>query len=413
MRTDEPAGDQTTPDEPEPEPDYPQLFKTYVVQSVESTLATFAADAVRDWDEARERALHVLSFSFALAEAWPATRDLLLQLAPKMEQAGHRDDWLPDLERGVARSQAQDDPLAEAELAWFIGELFRLRSKFDLARQWLDRSSAIFAALGAPQGQARALNELAFVAWQQHRYDEAEALAQRALTLLDADDPERATCFSRLGLVAIDRQQWTEAERYHRDALEIRQAQGDQRKIAWSLHNLGYALRGQGKYEEAINDYQQAIVILAHESDLANCAIAQMNLGIVYSLAGQLDQSITIYKLAEITFGKGYDTHNLAKVLTNKGLSFLAQQDWDQAENAFMVSNRLFKELDDASLFLNSLDGLGLAYLGQKKYDEAHAVFQSALDELPRIAGTPMYNYLIKLLPAHLERANENRGRID
>lgn len=413
MRRDEPADDQGTPEEPGPEgpePDYADLFKTYVLQSVESTLATFAADAVHDWDAARARALHVLSFSLALAEAWPATRDLLLQLAPKMEQAGHRDDWLPDLERGVARSQAQHDHLAEAELARFIGELLRLRSKFDLARQWLDRSVTIFAALGADQGHARTLNELAFVAWQQHRYDEAEALAQRALTLLDANDPERATCFSRLGLVATDRQQWSEAERYHRTALEIRQQQGDQRKIAWSLQNLGYALRGQGKFTEAIVSYQEAIAILEEIQDQANVAITRMNLSTVYSLNKQTTKALEIYGLAENTFRRLYDLQNLAKVLTCKGLDYLVLRDWLQAESNFIASSTLFQQIGDVEWRLNALDGLGLAYLNQNRYAEAGTIFQLILDELPQIAGTPMHDYLASLLPTHVIQAKQKES---
>jgi len=229
-------------------PDYPDLFQQYVVRSVALAHATITAGAPHFLAEARERALHTLRFALTLDAAWPGARDLLLLLAPKMEMSGHRDDWISYLERGVAFSQEQDDHRAEAELRLYVGELLRLRSKFELARQWLNASIATFTALGENQGQARALNQLAYVDWQQHRYHEAEDLAQTALTLLDGADPERATCFSRLGLVAIDRQQWEVAERYHRDALQIRQTQDDQRKIAWSLQNLGYALRGQGKY---------------------------------------------------------------------------------------------------------------------------------------------------------------------
>lgn len=394
-------------DELPPPPDYPALFRQYVVRSVAATHAAVAAQPLALADEPREQALHVLSFALKLAEAWPATRDLLLLLAPKMEQAGYRDDWIPYLERGVALSQAQDDRRAEGELCLYLGELLRLRSKFELARQWLNTSIATFTALGENQGQARALNQLAYVAWQQHHYDEAESLAQCALTLLDEDDIERATCFSRLGLVAIDQQQWEEAEHYHRDALRIRQKYDDQRKIAWSLQNLGYALRGQGKYQGAIDYYKQAIAILKDIQDIANCANVQINLGIVYWLAEQPAKALEVYALAEYILGKIHDMYNLAAVLNNKGLCYLALHDWGQAEHAFLSSISLFQQISDINLRLNVLDGLGLAYLGQNKYDKAGTIFQSALDELPQIAGTAMYDYLAGILPTHLVQARQ------
>jgi len=413
MRTDEPADDPHRTEEPvpdEPEPDYADLFKLYIVQSAESTLATLAADVAADWDEAHERALHILSFSLALPAAWPTTRELLLQLAPKMEQAGHRDDWLPYLERGVTRSQAQADPLAEAELARFMGELFRLRSKFDLARQWLERSVTIFTTLGADQGQASALNELAFVAWQQHYYDEAEALAQRALTRLDANDPERATCFSRLGLVAIDLRQWPEAEQYHRTALEIRMKQGDQRKIAWSLQNIGDALRGQRKYIEAVEYYEKAITILEAVKDKANVANVQVNLGIAFSLAGQSDKALKAYSLAEHAYKNLHDRGTLARVYNNQGIEYLLLQQWQEAQERFLACIELHREVGDTSFRLNALDGLGLAYFHQKLFAEAIAAFELILAELSQIKDTPMYNYLKKVVPEHLEQARvENR----
>lgn len=393
---------------PPPPPDYPALFRQYVVRSVTATRSAMAARPGALTDELRDQALHVLSFALKLAEAWPATRELLLLLAPKMEQAGYRDDWIPYLERGVALSQAQDDRRAEGELCLYLGELLRLRSKFELARQWLNTSIATFTALGENQGQARALNQLAYVAWQQHHYQEAEELAQTALTLLDEADPERATCFSRLGLVAIDRQLWEEAERYHRDALQIRQAQGDQRKSSWSLQNLGIVLRSQRKYVDATDCYQQAIAILGDIQDSANCAIAQMNLGIVYWLAGQPTKALEMHTSAECILGKLHDMHNLAAVLNNKGLSYLALQDWTQAERTFLSAISLFQQINDINSRLNALDGLGLVYLGQNKYDKAGAIFQSALDELQQIAGTPMYDYLVTVLPSHLAQARES-----
>jgi tetratricopeptide (TPR) repeat protein len=393
------------------EADYPALFQQYILRSVTLVYTMLTDEGTHFSDEERDRALHLLNFAMTQENAWSATRDLLLLLVPKMEQAGHRDDWLPYLERGVTLSRQQNDSRGEAELSLAIGELLRLRSKFALARQWLDASIAIFTPLGENQGHARALNELAFVAWQQHRYDEAATLAQTALTLLDEADPERAACFSRLGLVAIERQQWEEAERYHQRSLQIRQTQGDQRKIAWSLQNLGIVLRNQGRYEDAVVCYQQAIAVLEALRDQANIAIVQMNLSNVYFLNKQTTKSLETYTLAEKTFHQLHDLHNLAKVFTCKGLGYLELNDGLQAERAFTTSITLFQEIGDKEWCLNAFDGLGLAYLSQNKFDKAIITFQTAMDELLQIADTPMYNYLVVVLPAHLIQAREKNSQ--
>jgi tetratricopeptide (TPR) repeat protein len=386
------------------------LFRTYVANSARAALSTISADGSILPDEVRIRALHVLSFALEWDAAWSAVRDLLLRMAPKMEQAGFRDEWLAYLESGVQQSQRCADRRAEAELRLYIGELHRLRSRFDQARHWLTTSVDIFAALNAPQGQARALNELAFLDWQQHRYAEAAQLAHAALQLLNDDDPERATSFTRLGLIAFDRQRWQEAEGYQRAALQIRTTQGDQRKMAWSLQNLGLALRDQGKYGDAIACYEEAITILEEIRDTANCANAQVNLGIVYYLDGQTTKALEVYKRTENTYRKIFDTHNLAKILLNQGLAYLALHDWIGAESSFSVSIALFQNIGDLSWRLNASDGLGLVYLDWGQYDKAVAVFEKALTELPQISGTPMHEYLAGVLPEHLEQAKQKRG---
>lgn len=388
-------------------PDFPGLFRRYIAKSVQITLASIPQDAAVLTEEVRERALHVLSFALKMEDVWSTTRDLLLLLAPKLEQAGYRDDWLPYLEAGLKLSQACDDGRAEAELSLLIGQLHRLVSRFIQAREWLTASVQNFATLDEPQGQARALNQLAYVAWQQHAYPEAEQLAKRALALVSETDPERTMSLSALGLVAIDRNQWEAAERHFREALQIRIANDDQRRIAWSLQNLGYALRGQGKYTEAITCFEQAITILEEIRDSANCAIAQMNLGIVYWFAAQPAKALEIYTTAEHTFSKLHDMHNLAKIFTNKGLGYLTLCDWVHAEKSFMTSIALHQKVGDVSFRLSALDGLGLVYLGQGQYDKANNTFESILAELPQIVDTPMHEYLTMVLPDQLAQAKQ------
>lgn len=385
------------------------LFRTYVANSARAALSTISADGSILPDEVRIRALHVLSFGLEWDAAWPAVRDLLLRMAPKMEQAGFRDEWLTYLESGVQQSQRCADRRAEAELRLYIGELHRLRSRFDQARHWLTTSADLFVALDAPQGQARALNELAFLDWQQHRYAEAEELAQHALQLLEDDDPERATSFTRLGLIAIDQKRWQEAETYQRTALQIRTTQGDQRKIAWSLQNLGYALSGQDNYTASIACYDEAIALLESIEDSANCATARMNLGTVYYHDKQPHKALEVYELIEHTFRQISDTYNLAKTLLNKGLAYLALHNWLEAENTFIASITLFQNIGDLSWRLNALDGLGLVYLDWGQYDQAVATFERILAELPQISDTPRYEYLARVLPGHLEQARQKQ----
>jgi tetratricopeptide (TPR) repeat protein len=387
--------------------EYTARYATYVARALQLALDGVAATPGLLHDDLLDHALHMLEMTLTADTLWPQVRELLLALAPKLEQAGYHEQWLPYLNMGWQQSERHDDQKASAEFQWQLGLLSRLRSNLAEAQRWLEAAAQTFALLDDDDGQARALNQLAYVAWQQHRYDEAVAYANRAQALTQPADLERAMSLSALGLVAIDQTRWEEAERYHREALQIRTQHGGQRRIAWSLQNLGYALRGQRRYAEAQTYYQQAIAILEAIHDPINAAVARMNLGIVHSLSGESDQAFALYSAAEREFRRHHDLHNWAKVLNNQALEYLQLQDWAQAQACFQTSIGLFEQVGDLRLRLNGMDGLGQAYLKQARFAEAADVFAAALDELPKIQGTAMYDYLLPTLQRHLQEATQ------
>ena len=386
-------------------PDYPVLFRNLILQTLKRSLGQVQQSNGALPLEVREQALHTLTFGLKLDAAWPLTRTLLIELAPKLEQLGHRDDWLLYLEQGIERSRHCADLATAAELHLQAGYLHRLCSRFALAQSQLTASVETFTTLGQPQGQARALNHLAYLAWQQHSYADAEQFANDALALLDDCDPERASSFTTLGEVARMRQQWQAAQAYHQRALQIRIAQHDQRRAAWSLQNLGHTLRQQGRLAETISYYQQALAILAELHDTFHWAITAMNLAILYYQEEQFDQALAHYTQAEAIFRQTQSTLYLAKIAVNKGLVFLALQDWPQAEIAFTTSTALFRQLNDLGEALNAQDGLGLTYLHQGRPVEAAAIFAAALQELSQIGDRPIHAMLHQELSAHLAQA--------
>lgn len=356
-------------------------------------------------DDARARAQNVLSYTLKEATAWPAARDLLLTMAPKMEAAGYRQEWLAYLNDGLWQSEQQGDQAALAALQFQCGSLHRLLSNHEQAHALLSASIAYCAASGETVGQARALNQLAYLAWQQHRYEEAERFAQAALQIVDEPSLERAMSLSALGLVAYNRSRYTEAEKYHYEALLLRTDHNAHKEMAWSLQNLGLNAAEQGKYEVAVEYYTRALTLLDKVYDPAHRAIVQMNLGGTYYRQKAYSQALDILNPVEQELRRLSDELNLAKLLTIKGLCYLAQQQWALAEDAFQASTALFHRLGDLSWYLNAYDGLGISYLEREQYEQALAIFEAIVAQLPQIEGTPAHKYLTATLAKQLDQA--------
>ena len=364
--------------------DYAALFHGHIVRSINRCMALVAGQGSKlPAPSKREQALLTLSYAMKMAQTWPAARELLLALAPAMERAGHRDDWIPYLEQGIEVSQRLEDARAEAELRWFLGVILERRSLYDAARQQLAASADQFAALDDRRAQARALNRLAFVACLQRQSDEASRLAALSAGLLDPKDSERGYCDFVWGHVALDMEDWQAAYDYFSQALASWQDGADRRMVAWGYTNLGIAKRRLGDNAGAVAAYQQAIALFNEVEDPVHEAVARMNLGNVYLMSGDPQAALAHYLAAEPVFQLVQGTLRLATVYLNIGMAFRRMQRWSDAERTLQASSDLYAQLNLPAAVANVTDELGLTLQDQGLVEPAIARFETALRWLP------------------------------
>lgn len=372
----------------------------YVFQLVKTETGALSA-------ELRVQALHSLSYALNVADEWTVARDLLFLLAPKMEVEGHREDWLPYLQQGLTQSIALADERATAECHFQIGLIQRMLSELDLAEEHLLQSVAHFEQLQERSQQARGHNELAWLAQLRHNFEDAEAHVAQAIALVDEDDAERAVSFRVQGMIASGHQDWVAAEALHREALRRFELHGDERRAAWSIQNIGYALHGQKRFVEAIALYLQALEIMERLGDKYHLAIAKMNLGLAYYNTEQPHAALEYYESAVELAKNLRNQLQLAGLQTNFGLAYLATASYENAAACFEYAAQLYNDLGNLDLYINAKDGLALVYLAQQEYDRAIEVIEAAQKLLPQIERSPHFPYLNKILLEHLTRAHE------
>jgi tetratricopeptide (TPR) repeat protein len=386
--------------------DYLTVFKRHIVKRTQIILGRVQQVGVVLPIETLRQALHILEYSLKLPEAWPDTRALLLTMAPKMEQAGYRDEWIPYLRQGIHQSQQLWDEETEAELHIQLGILFQLRGKYEVARSHLEASVKGFADLGNSYGQVQAFNRLALVAQRQRQFDEAVDFVQRALQL-SADDAEQAFSYFVLGMVTLERRDWSEAVEMFQRASGFWEQMNDQRMVGRTLTLLGSALHRMERHSEAIKVYEQAISLLEQVNDPVHKAMAQMNLGNVYESLSRFEEALESQLRAEEVFRKVQDQLHLAHVTHNIGMVYRRLKQWQEAESAFRTSMRLYEQLNNVERLVNTMDGIGLIYLEQGHLMEAKATFEEALKQLTRIEGEPGYDHKLNMVMSHLSETRE------
>ena len=390
--------------------EYISLFHRYISRSIEA-LATQIGPAPQELNsETREQAWHLLDYALKLAHGWQVAGQLLLTLAPLMEREGFRREWLPFLERGVACAQRAGDLRGEAHLALYVGRLFRLRTDYGAANQWLERSATLFQQVDDGARRARALNQLAYVARLQNNFDHAKALVTEAFALLDEDDVERASCHWVLGTIANVLLQWDEGEYHNRRAYEIWQTAGDQQRAAWGLQNLGHTLRGAGRYTEAAANIERAIQLLGELHDPVNQAIARMGLGIIHIYNHAPDKALALFQLAEPIFRQVGDQLHLAMVYTNMTI---VQRDLGHfAASAQSGQRALYhaQVINDPKIAANAADELGTTHLANEDYAEAEATLTTGLELIAQVPPDSFQSLVQNSLREHLEAVRERRG---
>lgn len=382
-------------------------FQQNIIRALRATLRRVRANAQPTPPEAlARRALYLLKeYAFDYPDAWPVTSELLLALAPKLEQAGYRATWMELVHLGIIQSSDLSDWETHAELQLHLGHLHRLMGHVVEAESYLHASANYFAEQTDASKQAQALNQLSYLARDHLHYEEAERLAQQALALAEGSPSGRAMSLSALGLIALEQHRYAAAEGYLREALQIREALGARREIAWSLQNLGIVMREQGDYEQARDLLAAATVILADVKDLAHQAIVQMNLAGTYDLLQEPQKALRILAEAQPVLRSLSDDLNYAKLLTNQGLVHLSLGNYEEAELAFAQSAERFDQLEIPSWALNARDGMGITFLERHWYPRALALFLEIKKDLPLIKGTQPYKYLVETIDQQIEQA--------
>ncbi len=392
--------------------DYGRLFASYMAGALETSLARVRAERGQPSDRDRRQAWHALSYALKVDLLWPLACELLLALAPKLEAAGFREEWLAYLQRGMEEARVHGDRRALAELQYHAGTIYRYLDRYDEADAVLLESRGIAATLSMPTLHALVLNQLAYVAQEREQYPVARQFALEALAIPAVSDSARATANGILGILATEAKAYEEAILLHLEALTIRRQLNERRTMAWSLQNIGRALNLQGRHEEAIQYLHEAVAILESLQDEYHLAIVRNNLGEAFRRVGDYEAAMTQILSARRAAHRLGATKPFAYTNLSLGLTYLALECFVEAVPAFASAVESFGQVSATGEELNAADGLALAYMANGEYELAERVLESLLSRLPDIADIPYhYDYLSRVVPEHLHQARTGAGK--
>lgn len=363
-------------------PAYQAIFRRYIVTGLRQTLTDLGGESFTLAESQRQQIWHLLSYGLALDESWPHVRALLLTLAPKMEQAGFRQDWLSYLARGLDQARSLEDRRAEAELNLQVGYLHLRLRQLDQARIHLSIAQEIFTQLDDLVGRCAAMNRLAATARYGGDLAQARALLTHTLAVLPEGTAEWGYSHFGAGLLYRELLDLDVARQHFEQSLVISIRLGSRRQTGLCILNLGIIHFDQKAYARAADRALAAGFIFEEIGDLHNLASAHMNAGIAYGQLDRLDQTLTLYAKAEAIFHRLHDSVSLAMIHCNQGIAYRQLQRSAEAIQSFQAGIVLWDQVGNLKRRINLVSGLGKAQMDLAQFDAAIATLTTGLAEL-------------------------------
>ncbi|MFM9957463.1 MAG: tetratricopeptide repeat protein [Phycisphaerales bacterium] len=273
---------------------------------------------------------------------------LIVALCQACQDLGRWDEAQQLAEQAMTHAQSSDGGAAHhlgAALVQ-IGEMHRLRGRFDAALEAFDRAASEFRAAKAHAGEARALGGRGSVLWQQERFDEA------------------IDCFTR--------------------ASAVFEKLGNQGGTARNIGGQGLALASRGDPAAALACYDKAEAVYRGTRNKSALARTLGNRALALELSGDIEGALRCLHDAEALNREMGARASVARNVGNRGGLLLAK-DAATALECFDDALRIHEELGNRQGVALAAERRGKALAALGRHEEARSAFERALNEYAAI----------------------------
>ncbi|HJX28609.1 MAG TPA: CHAT domain-containing tetratricopeptide repeat protein, partial [Thermoanaerobaculia bacterium] len=296
----------------------------------------------------------------------------------------------------------------EAEELVEIGIVHRLLRELEPAARRLHEAAVIYAGIGSPDGEARALNEAGSTCQEAGHLEEAIADYRRALERAGQgkDRKQRGDILNNLGLLLSEAGQGQEGVNWLQQALEIARERKDQAAQANILGNLGLTYERLFERQKALEHYQQALSLASSAPVTVQVAIHN-NLGSFQEDLGDWDAALEQYTRSLALHESLGDKRRMAGTLNNLGILHSRMGRHEPSRESFEKALALARDTDDLKVRVYAAHNLGVLHRKTGRLAEAIASWRQ-VESLA--AGHPEHEQVARFARASVQLAE---GRLD
>ncbi|MDX1994664.1 MAG: tetratricopeptide repeat protein [bacterium] len=226
-----------------------------------------------------------------------------------------------------------------------------------------------------------------------NRWNDALALAERALNGLPADDesPEKMLLLTRMGMLHLHLSSYAQALDYLQQAQTLAVQQEDPVGEGITHGLIGQVSAYQGDMEQAHASMERALGLYRLHRErgvtLKQMGDIYVNLGLVNLYRGEMEQARTYTEMSLSLYHQIPLEHGEARALHNLGIIASAQDDLAAARAHYNASLAIRERVKDAFGKASTLNDLGMMAEDHQDYAEARMHYEACVEVFRQIGN--------------------------
>ncbi len=276
---------------------------------------------------------------------------------------------------------AQEQDAAAISFAYRLDILFERSGRWDVRRQVLENGLRMVEKASG-QNHAGLLLRLGVLADNQGDYTNAHHLYQQSLEIAQqtGDEMNIAKSLGQLGILCYRQGDYVEARHLTNKAGELFKSLGEQEMQAIVLHQLGILANDQGEYLEAHRLYQESLKIKQEIGNKAGVAASLHQLGMLAEDQGEYTEARRLYQEGMKIMQQLGNKSDEANTLHQLGTLAHKQGDYAEAYRFYHKGMEILQQLGDKGRVSISLHQLGMLANNQGEYAQARRLYYESLE---------------------------------
>ncbi len=241
------------------------------------------------------------------------------------------------------------------------------------------------------------------------RPDEALALLQRALGILQKDSRSRAVTLGDIARIYVDKGKVDEALKLHKELLSDFERLGDLRSRAVTLGDIARIYVDKGKVDEALKLHKERLGEFERLGDLRSRAVTLGNIAQIYVAKGKVDEALKLHKELLSEFERLGDLRSRALILGYIARIYGDKGKVDEALKLHEEELLEYERLGDLRLRAVTLGYIARIYVDKGKVDEALKLHKEQLKDFERLGD--LRERAVAL--GYIARIYVDKGKVD